>query len=67
MLKTKTGDERELYMKLYALPTVEEVHKLYSEFDFIVKMQPDDDEHEQSIIDNVSSIDEVFFVKALQG
>jgi len=64
MVQCKTGKEQNAYKVLKDFDWVEEVHPLFGEFDFIMRVKADDPNHLASfIIDEVRSIDGIINTK----
>ena len=58
MVQCKTGLEQNAYKKLQSFEWVEEVHPLFGEFDFIMRVKADDPNHlAKQIIEEVRGIE----------
>ena len=58
MIECKTGSEQAVFKKLQTLEQVEEVHPLFGEFDFIMRVKARDPDHlARFIIDQIRKIE----------
>jgi DNA-binding Lrp family transcriptional regulator len=57
MVQCETGQEQEVYKKLLGYDFIEEVHPLFGEYDFIMRVKADDPNAlAHNIIENVRNI-----------
>ncbi len=64
MVQCKTGFEQNAFKKLQSYPWVEEVHPLFGEFDFILRVTANDpNDLAKYIIDEVRSIEGIIDTK----
>lgn len=64
MVQCNTGLEKNVYERLKTFDWVEELHPLFGEFDFILRVKADDSNHlAKHIIEEIRSIDGINHTK----